>query len=57
MRKLTPEQISKWTDNEFQQYRLWSWNASHQKKLPLKSIPTWYMFSKEALIKSIKGDK
>lgn len=55
--KITPEIVKRWTEKQFQKYRLISWNSTHQKKITIKEIPIWYMYSKEALIEELQNKK
>ncbi|MDR2567768.1 MAG: hypothetical protein LBC44_00485 [Mycoplasmataceae bacterium] len=51
--QLTVEIVEKWTDTEFQKYRLFLYNNSHQLKT--NSVPEWYIPTKNALLKFIKN--
>ena len=51
--KITKDIVKYWTEEQFQKYRLISWNSTHQQKLKNETFPEWYMFSKETLISLI----
>ena len=55
--KITKDIVKYWTEEQFQKYRLISWNSTHQQKLKKETLPEWYMFSKETLIQELEEKK
>ena len=54
--KITKDIVKYWTEEQFQKYRLISWNSTHQQKLKKETLPEWYIYiySKETLIQELE---